>query len=427
MPTPTADVAHLMRRAGFGATTSRVASLAAQDWADLVDGLLTAGPTPPDPQPTGSSTWNTFVAMVQAWVDRMATGPTPLREKMTLFWHGHLTSALGKTYNPDWLWQQNQVMRANALGDFRTLLKAVAVTPAMLDYLDNRHNRAGRPNENWSRELMELFVLGAGSGYTQDDVAAMSRAWTGHGINSTTRTYGFIANRHDSGAKTLLGVTANWDGPDTIDHLLDGPLRMTAARFIARKVFSHLAHTAPSTTTVDALATAFADSDWDIATLVRGVLLHSDFRSAASRNGLVRTPIEFAAAVTRCSGLPSTTTHPEWWLAAMGQMPFDPPNVSGWRQNGYWLTTSAMGARYNMARNVTWRLADDASFLPVSSSTTPAAVVTAVCDRFEVTPTAATRARLEAQVRDLRAARHEWAIRSNLFTLVMMTPEFNLA
>ena len=230
MPTPAADVAHLMRRAGFGATASQVATMSAQDWGVLVDGLIAAGPTPADPYPARDTPWNTFVAMIQAWLDRMATGPTPLREKMTLFWHGHLTTSFSKTYDPDWLWQQNQLLRANALGNLRTLLHQISRHPAMLDYLDNRHNRVGAPNENWSRELMELFVLGAGSGYTQADVAEMARAWTGHGINSSTRTYQFTANRHDNGNKTILGVTANWDGPATIDHLLDGPLRMTAAR-----------------------------------------------------------------------------------------------------------------------------------------------------------------------------------------------------
>ncbi|WP_195210365.1 DUF1800 domain-containing protein [Actinomarinicola tropica] len=429
MPTPTADVAHLLRRAGFGAPTARVATLAAEEWADLVDLLLDAGPAPADPYPgTGTtSSWNAFVAMIQAWIDRMANGPTPLLEKMTLIWHGHLTTSLSKTYEPAWLWEQNRVLRRNALGNLRTMLKEVAVTPAMLDYLDNRHNRVGAPNENWARELMELFVLGAGSGYTQDDVVAMSRAWTGHTIDGATRTYRFRSDRHDSGQKTLLGVTRNWDGPEAIDHLLDGPLRMTAARFVARKVFAHLAHPSPSSGTVDALATTFAASDWDIRTLVRSILLHADFRSTAARQGLVRAPVEFAAAVTRCSGLPVGTVHPEWWLHDMGQRPFDPPNVSGWRQNEYWLTTSAMGVRFKMARNVTWGLYEDPNFLPGFESGTPTQVVSAVCDRFEVTPSPATRTRLEAQVSELRAAGHSWAVRPNLITLVMVTPEFNLA
>jgi hypothetical protein len=111
----------------------------------------------------------------------------------------------------------------------------------------------------------------------------------------------------------------------------------------------------------------------------------------------------------------------------MGQLVFNPPNVSGWRQNTYWLTTSAMGTRYNMARNISWRLNETASFLPELSSASPADAVTALCTRFEITPTAATRSRLEAHVTDLRNARHGWAVRPNLFTLVMMTPEFNLA
>ena len=425
MPTPTADVAHLMRRAGFGATTAQVASLAAQDWEDLVEGLITAGPTPPDPLPAQGTSWTTFVAMIQTWLDRMATGPTPLREKMALVWHGHLTTSFSKTYDAEWLWQQNQVLRANALGNFRTLLHQVALGPAMLDYLDNRHNRVGAPNENWARELMELFVLGAGSGYTQDDVAAMARAWTGHGING--RVYQFRSDRHDNGQKTILGVTANWDGPATIDHLLDGPLRMTAARFVARKVFAHLAHPSPPPATLDELATTFADSDWDISALVRAILLHPDFRSAAARDGLVRMPVEFAAAAMRCSGLPASVAHPEWWLDAMGQLVFNPPNVSGWRQNAYWLTTSAMGTRFNMARNISWRLNDTPTFLPELGSASPADAVALVCDQFEIAPSAATRSRLEGHVAELRAARHGWAVRPNLFTLVILTPEFNLA
>jgi uncharacterized protein (DUF1800 family) len=432
MPTPTADVAHLLRRAGFGGTPARIAELSALDRPALVEAVLSTAGAPADVPPavlsdSTKSNYDKWVATTQWWLDRMATSPTPLVEKMTLFWHGHFVSGRDKVGDMRWMYAQNALYRSMALGDFIALTRAMAVDPAMLVYLDNRRNKVGAPNQNFARELMELFTIGVGN-YTEADVDASARAWTGHRINSTTGAYEFHAPWHDTGQKTFMGITRNWDGPEIIDHLLtDATTRALAARFVARKLWLFLAGPEPSAATLTTIANAFA-ARLDITDLLRAIFLHNDFWSTATRQGLVRSPIEFVVAVMRATGLDAATANPQWWLEGMGQEPFEPPNVSGWRTNGYWISTSSASARAGFVRYVTWRARDAGVLAGTLEPTAPAAGVQLAFDTFGIDrPSTRTRSILESWVTAQRAARQAWAVQPNLLTLVPLTPEFQLA
>ncbi len=187
------DVAHLLRRAGFFSSADEVDALAAEaSWADVVDKVLDASAnppesTPPEVAPLGTTTRDAIVAASRYWYDRMATTPTPIVEKVAFFWHGILTSSVP---NPSMgpVFKQIQTWRRLGLGDIHELMQAMAIDPAMLDYLDNADNVKAAPNENFARELMELFTMGNGT-FTEADVIAMARAWTGHNLQYATETY----------------------------------------------------------------------------------------------------------------------------------------------------------------------------------------------------------------------------------------------
>jgi uncharacterized protein (DUF1800 family) len=305
------------------------------------------------------------------------------------------------------------------------LAQAVSVQPAMLEYLDNAENVVGSPNENFARELMELFLLGLDR-YTQAEVEAAARAWTGYGVDRDARQFVFRERRHDGGPKTFFGITRNWNGPQIIDELCTGAQQPVLARFIARKLFVFFAHPDPTPAVVDGLAGEFQRSGLSIRALVRAILLHDEFWSPAARTGLLRSPTEYVVTVLRATGLGAAEVNPQWWMEAMGQQLFYPPNVSGWRNNGAFVSLSAWQARASFARHVTW-IARERGLLDGSEQRSVSAAVQAALDLFVVdNPSAATRAALERFVAAERAARG-WAERPNLFTATALCPEVHAA
>ncbi len=440
MPLP-ADVAHLLRRAGFGGSKAQVATLAAQPWATTVDQLLDFSSAPADVQPAyltdpGAGDWEKEYQLQQWWLDRMATSTAPLQEKLTLFWHGHFATANYKVADMLLMYRQNALFRADATGNFRDLVQAMSLQPAMLIWLDNDPNEKGSPNENFARELMELFTLGVNR-YTQSDVVASARAWTGHNtLDSDREQYHFYASRHDTGMKTFMGVTKNWDGPDIIDSILgtDATRKQIAARFIATKMWSFFAYPDPEPDVVNTLTTAFLANDLVIEDLVRAIFMHPDFVSTKAKQGLVRTPAEWVAASMRVLETAGDAVNPQWYMEDMGQQLFEPPNVSGWRPNDYWLTTSRLWARATWAANVVWRQnVHGTDVQNTLSAITGLSVHDAIQYGFDYfgidSPSAHTRSKLEAWLTAQRADNHAWVNWSfiNLLTLLMLSPEFNLA
>ena len=355
------DIAHLLRRTEFVARPARIAELtpltldAAVD--NVVDFTLNGNPAM-DPYLTSADDSNRYGQYVYAcnwWVQQMMTRPRPLQERMTLFWHGHFTSAWNAIDKGYQMMIQNQLFRQLGFGDFTALAQAVAIDPAMLVYLSNAQNVKGQPNQNFARELMELFTLGIGN-YTEDDVAASARAWTGYNYNSTTGAYEYRSARHDATAGTFFGVTQSWTGPQIISAIV-GLKGSIVAGFIARKLWESFAYVRPAQQIIDQLAMIFVASNFDIKSLVTAMLKRPEFYSTQAKQGLVRTPIEYIVNLSYLSGISAADLGIGYLLPAAGQGMFNPPNVAGWRPNGYWLSASALSGRSSLADGVAWRLA----------------------------------------------------------------------
>jgi uncharacterized protein (DUF1800 family) len=431
-----ADIIHLLRRTEFVARPGRVSELSELTLADAVEDVLNVGVhgVPQIParllRDDEERRWEQFVDAYHWWADLMVNRPRPIQEKVAVFWHGHFVSTLWDgVHEIPHMMRQIQLFRSHGMGSFVTLTREVATDPAMLLYLSNGNNVKGAPNDNFARELMELFTLGVGN-YSEGDVLASARAWTGHNYDPATRTYAFMADRHDTGTKTFFGVTRNWDGPEIIEHLLRGnaTTRLVAAKFITRKLWEFFAFSRPAQNIVDELAAVFVANDLAITPLLRALLLRPEFYSTEARQGLVRTPTDFAVAVMYHGGLTAAEVGLAGWAVKTGQILLNPPNVAGWKGNEYWLSTSALSGRAGFARGATWSMRTDARFDHLLGLPTHAAV-DEVARSFGI-------ASLTAASRDALIAAHQaerdaepggWWAATNLVTMMMLTPEFHLA
>ena len=383
------DLAHLLRRAGFGARPDELDAAVQAGYESTVETLL-AGLTAPDPAgdavalpdltnavaAPGSATSDVsarrarqmvenqqYLNLQRWWLDRMIATSTPLREKLTLLWHGHFATAFQKVRYASLMYNQNQLLRTMGGGSFETLTQAVAKDPAMMIWLDTQTDSAADPNENFARELMELFTLGIGN-YSENDVQASARAFTGWGLTPGTFQFVLRPRRHDNGSKTFLGQTGNFDGTDIVHIVTHEP---EGTKWVVAGLWSHLAYpVAPTDPIVGSLATAYA-KDLDVTSLLRAIFLHPAFTSTTAKQGLVKQPIEWLVGAARALGLnadlqataPATSpaaTSPAAaprtgrslmgeFLTLLAQEPFNPPNVGGWDQNGYWLNTATSLAR----------------------------------------------------------------------------------
>ena len=296
-------------------------------------------------------------------------GPPPpatfraLQEKMVLFWHGHLVTSWSQIHLGVQLMWQLHGYRRRALGNLVDVVQEMAVSPAMLVYLSNAFNNAAEPNQNFARELMELFTLGVGN-YSEDDVDAVARAWTGHNYSYDQRRYYFDPIAHDFEPKTLFGITRDWDGPQVIGHILvENPgKQLVSARFLARKLWEFFGFVGPTPALVDDLAEVLIANGMELAPLMRALLLRDEFYSTQSRQGLVRAPLEWIVALAYHANMPGADfrlIEPEFAdhgrraerSAMTGQLVFQPPNVSGWRPNEYWMTSSGLSGRGSARHN----------------------------------------------------------------------------
>jgi uncharacterized protein (DUF1800 family) len=435
VPLP-ANVAHLLRRAGFGGTLAQANALSHQSWDTTVDHLLDFSSAPADVQPAyltdpAKGDWEKEYRLQQWWMNRMATSTTPLQEKLALFWHGHFATANYKVNDALLMYRQNALFRSQAAGNFRDLVQQMSVQPAMLIWLDNDPNVKGSPNENFARELMELFTLGVNN-YSQNDVVASARAWTGHNtLEEDREQYHFYPERHDTGTKTFMGVTKNWDGPDIIDFILgSNPAhKRIASRFIAAKMWSYFAYPDPEPALVARLGDAFLASDLSIHALVRSIFMAPEFISNKAKHGLVRPPADWVAACMKVVNITAEDANPQWWMGDMGQQLFEPPNVSGWRPNEYWLTTSRLWARANFARQLIWRNNVSHTLSDIVDMSADAAVQHGFTLFGIDSPSPHTRAKLVAWLVKQRADKQAWTNWQfiNLTTQLMLCPEFNLA
>jgi uncharacterized protein (DUF1800 family) len=431
------EAAHLIRRVGFGVTPGWIGEVRSHPTrAAAVDRMLDAGRSPSDASAPGTEAFplstegGYFGSLLgEWWLDRMATSPVPLVEKLTLFWHSHFVSAMDKVTDMSLLLHQNRLLRAGALGSFHDLVQAVSVDPAMLLYLDNASNVAADPQENFGRELLEVFTLGPVQ-RSESDVLPMSRAWTGHGLTSDKRSYKFDPKLHDNGAKALFGLPArDWNGPQAVTELLYGARAGESSRFITAKLFSFLAY--PVTIddpVVHRLADGFRRSRLNIGSLVRSILLSDEFWSPTARHALVRSPVEWVVATMPAIGQSAFVLKSEDCLRSTGQVLFNPPTVAGWGQNGYWVSTADLWGKADFAVQVR-QLAANSGILADVAGLTPAQVATRGFQQFGIVdPSPSTRAVIERWVVAARKQKGGAAlVQRNLVHLVLLSPDFQLA
>ena len=340
--------AHVLRRAGFGGTPADIAAFARLDATRAADALLhPATPDvdfpdyPPELGTLSNAMYGQRKTAVQLWwLDRMLRSRRQLVEKMTLFWHNHFATAVSKS-PPEMMAQQNTLFRLQGLGNFRTLLASVTRDPAMLVWLDNRFNTKAHPNENYAREVMELFALGLGN-YTEDDVKQGARAFTGWTLKAGQAF--FNPTQHDEGQKTFLGRTGAFDADDAISIIVSQPIHQ---RFVAHKLLEAFVYSDPEPELIEAVASVYALSGYDIARTLGTILRSNVFYSARAYRAVPKSPIEFAVGTLRYIGAAQVPPNLPGTLARMGQEPLNPPSVKGWDGGPAWINTSTMLARFN--------------------------------------------------------------------------------
>lgn len=348
---PRVRIAHLLRRAGFGGTEEEIERYTRLGYDAAVDDLLDL--SRPDPAaadaeqqgfdldtPDGLRAW---------WLYRIVHTSRPLQEKMTLFWHGHFTSSIAKVRDPLLMRWQNELFREHALGNVRTLTKQVSRDPAMLRWLDSNANRKASPNENYARELFELFLLGIGN-YTEQNVQEAARAFTGWFLDPATLAFAFTPRAHDFGVKTVLGVSGPHDGDDVIDIALAQP---AAARHLARRLVRFFVADDPDPPFVERVAGLLHDADWELRPVLGAIFRAPEFLSEQAYHARVKSPVELVAGTLHVTS--AATAYQDLFpaLRRMGQDLFAPPNVKGWDGGLAWVSTSTMLERLNFANRLT--------------------------------------------------------------------------
>jgi uncharacterized protein (DUF1800 family) len=369
------DARHLLARTGFGPTEDEVRAYAPLTRGEAVAKLLretrTTAVTPPpasalDTSPLRPPRGETLsdaerkafqqqqvregLELRAWWVQEMLSTPSPLTERMTLFWHNHFVSAQPKVRVARLMYRQNATLREQAVGNFGAFLHAVAKDPAMIVYLDSVQNRKGAPNENFAREVMELFTLGEGR-YSEQDVKEAARAFTGWSLERETGVFVFRPRLHDDGTKVVLAKAGNLDGDAVLDILLARP---ETAEFITTKLWREFVSPEPDKAEVARIARRFRESSYDIKVALRELLTSDAFYAPANRGVLVKSPIELVVGTLRQLDLRPGTTLPFAVAAAgMGQNLMSPPNVKGWPGGETWINTTTLLARKQYLDRIT--------------------------------------------------------------------------
>jgi uncharacterized protein (DUF1800 family) len=367
---------HLLTRAGFGGSPEEIQDLADRGLQPSVEKLLNSVPAEPTSpswaypnslkelfdqirssttpeekikarQAFNKANQEQMADLIQWWTQQMTDTKAPLLEKMTLFWHGHFATSATKVKPAYRMWLQNRTLRAHALGNFGTLTKAVSRDPAMLVWLDLANSQKERPNENFARELMELFTLGEGN-YTENDVKESAKAFTGYRINPVDQQFRFAANQFDPSIKVFMQKTGPWNGDQIIDIILEQP---QCAKFIVTKIWRFFAYEDLDSSLVDALATKFRQAHYQLKPLLSTIFSSEEFYSDRAKGALIKSPVQYLVQAGRTLGVYA----PEGRALVriyrqLGQVPFYPPNVKGWDGGKSWINTGTLTYRYLMAR-----------------------------------------------------------------------------
>jgi uncharacterized protein (DUF1800 family) len=430
IPWDRAAAAHLARRAGFGATPAELDASVALGLDATVDRLVhydavdnsameadLARLTSIVPPATAPVYDVSNITGVQKWfLHRMVNTRRPLEEKMTYFWNLHFTSGISKVNDATLLLNQNKLERTLAVGRFDDLVLEITKDPAMMIWLDNATNVKAHPNENYARELMELFTLGVDR-YTQADVTETARALTGwtiakpSGAPASQYTFFFSASNHDGGSKTILGQTGNWDAPDAIRIILSAADAQgtISGRFLARKLWEFFAYPDPPDFVVQDLASVYVSSDHSIRAVLDALFRHPEFYEPHARGTLVRSPVEYAVAVLRQLQAQTDMSAPANNLTAMGQFLFNPVDARGWEGGLSWMNTGTVFARASFVNGIVNNRGsagtriDLSALLANRSTATAADLVTALADRFDLSGAAPQSRAVWEQYADAKA------------------------
>ncbi len=388
-----ADVRHLLRRTGFGAPAEQVGTYVGMTRGQAADSLLSFNPA--TFRPSGSD----GDAIRDKWLKYMIKVKVPFQEKLVLFWHDHFATGIDKVGDAAWMGEQNKLFRQNCKGNFRTFMKAMNKDRAMVEYLDTVRNFKEIPNENYARELMELFTLGVtdlngAANYTQEDIVQIARAFTGwsndgrvthfhdydHDYTDEFPERGpkrIFVNAHGFGASGADFTLPGGEGESEIDQVIDILLlhrdsdnAVTVARYLARRLLTYLAHAAPTKAEIDAVVSSSGfDSTWDLQALLRAILVSDTFYATAAGPPYVPTsrksvkwPIDYVVSSMRLlkmkpSGRDQYLKYSSYdpvrdYLADMGQILFEPPSVFGWDWENGWVSSATLLSRYEFATDL---------------------------------------------------------------------------
>jgi uncharacterized protein (DUF1800 family) len=366
-------MAHLLRRAGFGARRDELDRYCGKCYEATVEELLYPEQAPQLDEDiirryhVDQNSLMLIESSQAYWLYRIINTRRPLEEKIALFWHGLFATAYGKLNHAKEMVNQTNTFRRHGLGNFRTLLLELSRNPAMIFWLDNKDNHKGAPNENYGRELLELFSLGIGN-YTEDDVKACARAFSGWTINNAAYMsvrasrdsiwphgrldwqFVYMPGDHDDSPKAFLGRTERFNGEDVIDIIVQQP---ATAWLVARKLHEFFVSDTPDERAIQVLADEFRRTDGDIRSVMRTLLLSDFFKSEDARLARVKSPAELVAGTARLAG---GHQFPEWSIVNlamdvnfMGQEILNPPTVEGWHTGTEWIDTGNLVERINSA------------------------------------------------------------------------------
>ena len=376
-------MAHLMRRSGFGASRAQIETALANGYQKTVEDLLSPESQPGIDEDVLGRYWPSIMSREtlednqMEWVYRMVNDPRQLREKMTLFWHSIFCTGNGKVDYGRLVGLQIEMFRQHGMGNFRELLLRLSRDPAMLYYLDNTENHRQAVNENYGRELLELFSMGVGAdeefNYTEDDVKACARAFTGWNIAATLPVFPYGRTPwqfvydfadHDDSEKTFLGETGRWNGHDIIDIVCKQP---ATARFVSRKMYDFFVADEPPVPTwrqipprdpqaIRILEEAYFDSGYEISAMLRALFYSDFFQADAIRFAKVKSPAELVAGTLRLAGAHTGPTpgllEPALEIRYMGMDLMNPPSVEGWHTGREWIDSGTLVERINFATDL---------------------------------------------------------------------------
>jgi len=340
-----AQAAHLYRRAGFAANAGQLAAAEKKSPSAIVAQLMTEPTDDFRKQMDGlaKSTSGNLTNLPAGWIYRLLHAPDQLTEKLVLFWHGHFTTSAAKVNDGRLMIAQNDLLRRHALGGFGPLVHEMAHDPAMLIYLDSASNHKARPNENFARELLELFCLGVGN-YSERDIQQLARAFTGWEVRGGA--FYFNARQHDDGGKSILGQSGALGGDQAVRIVLEQP---AGPRFIVRKLIRYFICDEPaaSDALVEPLARQFRDEQLDVRKLVERILTSNLFFSGHAAGRKIRSPVELAVGVLRALEASTNIYRLNSDLARLGQALYFPPSVKGWDGGRSWINSSTVLGRTN--------------------------------------------------------------------------------